>query len=403
MTRDRQALPSMSGSSMSGLAQDLVRRAASLSVDAPLGAHERVWRRVASRRASRRRAPLYFAFTACAAAAALLWALFPRSPDELAVVIRGNGMRRALNAGEATAPLAELALADLHAAGQLVVGRDTVARLDRLPNDGLMVRLERGTLLIHVRPRGGRAPFVVRTPRFDVKVVGTILRVTVGADGDGVAVGHGLVEVTPTGGAPVRIAAGEHWPAAVANVPSPDELERLGATELEGVTAASFVPKEAVSSCNGTATEVLICRLRAVRATEGPAAEAELYQLGELAARSFGDRSRALAIWREERGRFPGGALAQEVDESIIDSLVALHRSAEAEREIVAYLSAHPHSARAPEMHFVVGTLFRELDGDCRRAAAELDRALATPAAPWSEQARTARRACTVSTTSTRR
>jgi hypothetical protein len=47
-------------------------------------------------------------------------------------------------------------------------------------------------------------------------------------------------------------------------------------------------------------------------------------------------------------------------------------------------------------MHFVRGTLLYAADHDCRRAAAEFDRALSRPAEPWAERARAARAACRV-------
>jgi hypothetical protein len=246
-----------------------------------------------------------------------------------------------------------------------------------------------------VRPRGADEPFIVSTRAFSARVVGTILRVTAGPDGDGLAVGHGVVELTPGRGAAQRVEAGQRWPLTVANVPSDAELARLGPTELEGVTAASFAPAVAAPpTCDGTGRELVACRLAAARALSGASAEAALYQVGELAWRTLDDRIYALAIWREARTRFPNGALAQETDESIIDALVALRRSREASGAIEAYLVAHPTSARAAEMHFVLGTLFRELDGDCRRAAAELEQALQAPNAAWAAQARAAREAC---------
>jgi hypothetical protein len=45
-------------------------------------------------------------------------------------------------------------------------------------------------------------------------------------------------------------------------------------------------------------------------------------------------------------------------------------------------------------MHFVRATLLAADDGSCRRAAHELQLALAHPAAPWASRARAARAHC---------
>ncbi len=372
-------------------AQRVVENARATDVSTPAGASERVWRRIALRRRPRRRWPVLAAGAACAALAAMLLVLHGRAPAEVAVVIRGNGMRRSLASSDTTTPLAELTLADLHAAGQLVIGRQTAVRLDRMGR-GLVVTLTRGTLLVHVRPRAADEPFVIHAPGFSARVVGTVLRVTAGDAGAGLAVGHGRVELTPTGAAPVLLRAGERWPAALDNAPSPEELERLGPAELEGVTVASFTPP--ATTCAGTGREIVACRLAAARAAASASGEAAFYDVGQLAWRTLVDREVALAIWREARARYPAGALARETDESIIDALVALHRSDEARQEIEAYLEGHARSARAAEMRFVLGTVLRELDGDCRRAAAQLDRALAAATGPWAARARAARALC---------
>jgi hypothetical protein len=86
--------------------------------------------------------------------------------------------------------------------------------------------------------------------------------------------------------------------------------------------------------------------------------------------------------------------LGREARASIIDALVLLHDDAQARAEVDAYLRESPRGLRAPEMHFVRGTLLYASDHGCRRAAAELDLALQHPAEPWAERARAARAAC---------
>src|SRR5205085_792706 len=123
-------------------------------------------------------------------------------------------------------------------------------------------------------------------------------------------------------------------------------------------------------------------------------AESELYQAGWTRLREARDPAGALAIWEQQRARFPRGVLVEEARASIIDALVALHENARARAEIEAYFRAAPDGLRTGELHFVLGTLLREADGDCRRAVAELERALDRAAEPWASRARAARDAC---------
>jgi hypothetical protein len=86
--------------------------------------------------------------------------------------------------------------------------------------------------------------------------------------------------------------------------------------------------------------------------------------------------------------------LRLEAQASIVEALVRLGDNRRARVEVESYLRAAPTGLRAPEMHFVLGTLYRESDGSCRRALGEFARALQRPAAPWAERARAARAGC---------
>jgi hypothetical protein len=315
---------------------------------------------------------------ACALAASLVML---RPPTESALVISSDGVERAVKAGEHLPRYADLALVDMHAAGRIVAGADTIATLDRFSSsgpDGIEMGLTRGSLLLHVTPRPHRAPFVIKTPRFTARVVGTVLRVQVHADGRAsLAVGHGAVELTPKNGKPVIVHTGERWPIGVSDAPVPGELERMGADDLEGVSVGAFVPAPAAPQPPSTLRE-----------------ESALYEAGFRALHEQKDAHAALTVWEQERGRFPNGVLRKEVDASIIDALVALKQNARARAEIDSYLRRDPDGFRSSELHFVRGTLYRDLDRSCRRALADFDRALQKPAEPWATRARAARLAC---------
>jgi ferric-dicitrate binding protein FerR (iron transport regulator) len=306
--------------------------------------------------------------------------VFLRPLSESALVIAADGAERSVKAGQKLPRLADLALVDMHAAGRMVAGADTQASLERLGPDGIEMQLTRGSLLMHVTPRPQRAPFVVKTPKFTARVVGTVLRVQVHADGrSSLAVGHGAVEVTPKNGKTVIVHTGEHWPADSIDAPAASELQRLGADDLEGVTASAFIPPPAAPAPAPPST------LRE---------ESALYEAGFRALHEQEDPRSALAIWTQERTRFPSGTLRKEVDASIIDALVALKQNGRARAEIDSYLRRDPDGMRSAELRFVRATLYRELDRSCRRALPELDRALEKPAEPWAVRARAARAAC---------
>jgi hypothetical protein len=353
MNTDSQNESMFSGLSPEAVA--LVEQAAQVEVEVALGTQARIWRGVEKRRARAAWRLAFPMFVAGAATAALLVVLAqPKSATPSEMVARPTM--------PPTIPLSgEPELVELGAAGKLVAGANTAARIDHKAG-AIDVVLDHGSLLLHVNPRSPGESFVIRTRELTARVVGTVLRVAVDAGGHAsVAVGHGAVAVTPLNGAPVMVKTGERWPADSNEEPSAAELDKLGAADLEG---ARFAPSESA-----------------------------LYQSGWQKMKR-GEMRGALAVWQDERARFPHGALAREAHASIIDALVALKDDRRARREVDAYLAEAPHDLRAPEMHFVRGTLLYAADHDCRRAAPELDLALRHPAQPWETRARLARAAC---------
>ncbi|HEX8952191.1 MAG TPA: FecR domain-containing protein, partial [Polyangia bacterium] len=213
-------------------AREITKRAARVNANPPTGARARVWKELEARRSRERDKPArrrvgYVMFAAGAAcAAAIAFALVPRgAPTEMTLQAS-----------------AEAATIDLAGDGRVVAGPGTLAHLERGGRDGTVTLVvERGSLLAHVKPRQKNAPFVIETPAFRARVVGTVLRVVAHEDASAsIAVGHGAVEVTPRGGTPRLVRAGERWPASSTDAPSADEIARMGAADLEGANAASF-------------------------------------------------------------------------------------------------------------------------------------------------------------------
>jgi hypothetical protein len=383
-------------------ATELVRRAGRLDVGPAPGARARVWQKLELRRLRERERParlrlgwtMFGAGAACAAAiAAILVLVAPRARSTEMTI----------------AATTEATTLDLGGDGRIVAAPATRARL--LRTDGnVTLAVDKGALLVHVLPRKQQqAPFVIKTAAFSARVVGTVLRVVAHDDGGAsIAVGHGAVEVTPRGAAPLTLRAGERWPADSSDAPATDELLRMGAGHLEGADAAALSPVAPATAPAPALDPAARCaRLHGERAVacwlelaDTPAgdparAESALYQAGFLRMHELGDAAFALGIWERQRQRFPHGLLHDEAHTSIIDALVALGRSRAAAGEIADYLRVQPHGLRSAEMHFVRATLWLAEDhGSCRRAARELDEALTHPAAPWAERARAARAAC---------
>jgi len=376
----------------SAAVDQLLARAREAEVEPPPGAAARVWAKLEKRRRVRRLAwPMFLAGAASAAAlAVVLW----RTPAPRVVAFVTSGPApRALAVNELFHAGPSPAIVDVVGTARLCTGPGAALRVIE-PSESVQLVLDEGTALVHVRSRAGRAPFLVHTPGFVARVVGTVFRLNVSAAGESsIVVARGTVEVTPVGAtSPVWVHAGERWPLGISDAATADELARLGTAELEGATLADFAPP--LVPCTGPPEAALSCQLAQAEHHSPLAAENALYEAGWIALRELHDAPRALDIWQRLRTRFPNGPLRTDVDASIVDALVAQRRSVDALREIDGYLRTYPTGLRAAEMHFVRATLLEERDGDCRHARPDLDAALARPAAPWATAARAARLAC---------
>jgi hypothetical protein len=338
-----------------------------------------------------------FAAGAASATVALLLFIRWQHPSSNAVATASDGKEQIVREHERLPMDRGYSRINLREVGRMVAGPETVATFQRFDKQGVTLAIDRGSVLLHVNPRSPNAPFVVRTPGFSAKVVGTVLRVAVHADGrSSLTVGHGAVEVRANDGSLTVVRSQQRWPADATDLPGLGELEQLGTADLEGTTFDSFAPVLPASSdaeCQGTGILAVHC-YESLAATADPMrAESALYQAGWIAFHNLRDPKQALAIWALEDERFPNGVLTREVRASTVDALVAA-RSPRARAAVETYLRDYPKSLRAAEMHFVLGTLLREEDRDCHRASAEFALALRHPAEPWATRAAKARAAC---------
>lgn len=382
----------------------------------PAGAEQRVWRAIAARQ--KKRVPLGWTLGFAAAAAvavACALALSPRGPAPTPTRAPALIAAERSSDGRLGAP----GVIDLHGAARLVTSEGCIVRVVEDDEHGLVLELERGSVLAEVKPRPVAAPLRVRTPRAEVRVVGTVLWVAVDEGGAAtVAVGHGAVEVTPRGGAVVRVRAGERWPSASKRAPAKAEIERLGAAEgplawsdeTDAAPSAApplpptTLPSPGAAAPSAVAKTTAECRtlrgaaasqcLERLAAGDDPLrAESALFEIGWRRLREANDPRGALAAWETQRTRFPSGVLRADADVSIIEALGRAGDPTRARGEIDAWLAAHPDGLAAPQVHYLRGALDRRA-GDCRSALRELDLALSAPAAPWAADARAERAAC---------
>jgi hypothetical protein len=98
---------------------------------------------------------------------------------------------------------------------------------------GMLLVLDRGSVVCDVTPRSASAPLIVQAGAAQIQVVGTRFRVQRDGEAAKVAVEHGVVEVTMNGQVS-RVRAGQVWPAAApATLPSTHTKEVVAAAPVE--------------------------------------------------------------------------------------------------------------------------------------------------------------------------
>lgn len=283
----------------------------------------------------------------------------------------------------------------------------------REESPGVRLRLDEGEVVARVTPRPPDAPFVVRTARFDVRVVGTLFSVLEASGRTRVAVAEGVVEVTGQG-IKVRVHPGQVWESdAPDRVTKRDAIDSADATALAAAlglpdvreSSAVEAPRPyrkptptaapdpvAPAAKAPTADERAVDSLRSdapepaeenVAGSAGAHRDIALYELG-LLQQKRGDTRGALESFEAYRRDYPTGPLAQEVGLSIVELLVTAQDHARAVREITEFLARHPRSERVAELLLLRGSLERE-QGNCMAAIA--DYVAVPPNTPQTEDA----------------
>jgi transmembrane sensor len=222
----------------------------------------------------------------------------------------------------------------------LDVEPDSAVVLGAETAQGLLIVVDRGSIVCQVAPRAHDAPLIVQAGATRVRVVGTRFSVTRLGESARVKVEEGVVEVSSRGET-VRVRAGEEWPSGAARVDSaapavapsgaPDESKRdtdaSAQVATKGRTAESPV-QDSVSAQKAPAASrqavfeaaTLLERTDPARASslyaslEGGGdswAQNALYARGRLAA-TRGNRGEARRVLERYLERFPNGKNAED-------------------------------------------------------------------------------------------
>lgn len=218
---------------------------------------------------------------------------------------------------------------DVEPESAVVVGAETP--------QGLLIVVDRGSIVCEVQPRPSDAPLIVQAGATRVRVVGTRFSVTRMGEEARVKVSHGVVEVS-SGGRSTRVHAGEEWPAEVALTAPPTLPSSEAAAPDNGNTNLAPSERAISSRARGKSSPMVAAapqspssqevfeqatgleRSDPARASElygslesgaGSWAQNALYARGRLEA-SRGNRAEARRLLEQYLERFPNGTNAED-------------------------------------------------------------------------------------------
>ncbi len=210
------------------------------------------------------------------------------------------------------------------------VGPTSEVRLAGDDAYGVVVTLDKGRVECDVSPRRGRPPFLVEAGSVEVRVIGTHFVVARSADGVGVDVQRGQVEVTANG-EQTLVSAGSHWPSAPelpSQVPPAGTSATPAAPALSGRSApiethaaapatrgaSGLSPRdqyEAASRLEAEQPAAAIALYRELAHQGGAWGANALFAAGRLET-DRGDHDEARRLLREYLVRYPAGPNAND-------------------------------------------------------------------------------------------
>jgi hypothetical protein len=300
------------------------------------------------------------------------------------------------------------------------VDADLAPRTALVPGDEQAppeVRVGRVRFSVPHQPPGQR--YAVRAGAYEVLVLGTVFDVAVEADGVGVSVSSGTVEVREAGTttALARLTPGARWsspgdepqaavaPAAapVRAAPAVRAAPRMAATLRKAPArrlAAAVGDRQAEQTLDQASDlrrrdpHRALAMYRRMLDAGGPLAEIAQYEIGVIEDEDLREPRQAVATWERYRTRYPNGLLRAEADLSVIAALTRVGEGQRALGEARQFLRQHPESERRAEVARVAGDLARER-GDCAGAIALYDQALSSrPSTDDADDASFHRAAC---------
>ena len=209
--------------------------------------------------------------------------------------------------------------------------------------------LTAGTIAFQVRPDAGPGALVVETPAADVRVVGTVLSLSVEDAGTGVEVLHGRVDVAFRSGRVVTLGDRQMLrPGSVTVEPLPEDsaarLSLLFPSERPPPNAAAAEPPPFPLRPDDVQPGPSRSPPREDRSPGGPPLD-EVYRQAEAAMRE-GRNGGATELLREILGRTPAGSAREET--ALIDLALVCSQLGDlaGQREALEkYLAHHPRGA----------------------------------------------------------
>ncbi|GAB4298365.1 MAG: hypothetical protein Kow0090_13810 [Myxococcota bacterium] len=96
--------------------------------------------------------------------------------------------------------------------------------------------------------------------------------------------------------------------------------------------------------------------------------ESALYEMGFIAFYSLNDPRGAIKYFSEQRRNFPHGSLKEEADFHIVKAQIAIGRYSEARMNLENFTRSYVGSPQRPAALYMLATIYREHENDCKRA-----------------------------------
>ncbi len=265
----------------------------------------------------------------------------------------------------------------------------------RRSDHGIGLQVGRGRVELTVTRKTNDQPFTVRSPNYELRVLGTRFAVAVTDDRTELSVSEGRVGVYAEDRLVTLVDAGGHWSSPASSDAGPPASATPSGEPASAVSARLALDqarcRELVHGGQASAAEQ--CYLALAQSGRGLGAEMAWYEVARLRRDVLRNPTGALAALDEYERRFPAGALAPEVETSRVDLLARVGRVEDALAASERLLSTAAGRARQCELRMMRGNLLRDKVGDCARAEAEY-RVCESDSGGWGDRAQLGRAEC---------